>query len=259
MNASKKNRPDIYRYGFSIAGIVFLVVIWWILSLTMSSLIIASPLATLRAGIRMAGTPDFRRHLLFTIERIFSGVITGGAAGFVFGVVAGLNRYIRAFLEPLRWMLMSVPAVVVVVIAMLWFGMGSTMVVFITALLLAPVVYVNIVEGLSMVDDTLLEMAHVYRFPMLMKIKHLYLPAIFSNLVSSFMLIIGNGVRIVILAEVMGTAEGVGYALSLSRTNLDIPGLFMWIIICVLLVGLTETLIIHPVRRRLLAWRKTSS
>ncbi|MBN1292954.1 MAG: ABC transporter permease subunit [Candidatus Latescibacteria bacterium] len=246
----------LHRYIFTTLGVFFLLLCWQILSITMPDIVLASPVETARALARMMGTGIFWQHFRVTGSRVFTGVFIGGLAGFVIGIFGGLNKSVKYMLEPFRWTLMSTPAVVIVVMAMLWFGMGSTMVVFITAIFLAPFVYVNVVKGLEMVDETVIEMAQIYNFPFSLKLKHVYVPAIAGHLASSLMVIVGTGVRIVILAEVLGTTEGIGYALSLSRTNLDIPALFAWILICIALVGIIEYVILKPLQDYVLKWKK---
>jgi len=237
------------------SGIVFMLTAWQIMSLFMPGFVLASPVDTVSALIAMAGTADFWRQLISSFRRIVLGVAIGGFAGFALGLAAGLNDVLKNILEPLRWTLMSVPAVVVVVIAMLWFGMGSAMVVFITSLLLAPLVYVNTVRGLAMVDSSLIEMAEVYRFSKVKTIRHIYIPAVVSHVISAMVVATGMGVRIVILAEVMGASEGIGHSLSLARSTIETAELFAWVLVCIFIVGVIEYLLIKPIERRIMRWK----
>jgi len=237
------------------AGIVFLIIVWHVLSVVMNSIVLASPLDTFTALLSLAGTRRFWVQLLVSFQRIAAGIIAGGTVGFVLGLLAGLNRTVRQLLETLRWTLMSVPAVVVVVIAMLWFGMGSPMVIFITALLLSPIVYINTVGGLDMVDGKIVEMAHVYGFSRWLTVRHVYIPAVAGPLASAMAVATGMGVRIVILAEVMGAAEGIGHALALTRSTLEIPRLYAWVVVCIGIVGFIEYAVLKPIENRVLRWK----
>ena len=98
--------------------------------------------------------------------------------GLVLGLIAGLGSRVCGALEPLRWLLMATPPVIVVVLAMMWFGMGSTMVVFMTIVVLTPRVYVNTVRGMTLQDPQLLAMANVFRFGLWLRLRHLYIPAL---------------------------------------------------------------------------------
>jgi NitT/TauT family transport system permease protein len=138
---------------------------------------------------------------------------------------------------------------------MLWFGMGSTMVIVISALFLSPVVYVSTVKGMESLDQDILEMAQVYRFSLFRKIKDVFLPSITAPLCSALVLVVCGGVRVAILAEVMGANEGIGARLASARVNLDIPEVFACVLLCLILVSVLEFLLLSPLQNYLLRWR----
>lgn len=253
----QRSEPVFSRKAlFSFLGLALLVGLWQTAAMVMSRLIISSPIDAGQALSRMISDPVFVwDHFLITLQRVLSGVLLGSAAGFSLGIIAGLYQEVKYMLEPLRWLLMSIPAVVVVVVAMLWFGMGSTMVIVISSVFLTPVVYVSTVKGMEELDDNILEMAQVYRFPFLMKIKNIYLPSITAPLCSALVLVVCNGVRVAILAEVMGANEGIGFRLAYARVNLDIPDVFSCVLLCLVLVGGLEFLLLRPLQNYLLRWR----
>lgn len=243
------------KFLFSFFGFLLLITGWHIMSLFMHSIVIASPYNAFMSLCEITVTERFQNYLWVTTQRIFMGIFWGGLTGFVLGLLAGLKEDIKSLLEPMRWTLMSVPPVVVVVLAMLWFGMGSTMVVFITGLLLMPVVYVNTVKGMEMVDEGLIEMAHIYKLSLWLRLRHIYIPAITSPLIAAMVILIGSGVRVVLLAELLGTSEGIGYAMSMASTTLEISELFAYVIVGIGIVGITEFLILKPIQDYVLRWK----
>ncbi len=240
---------------FTALGFLLLLGGWQLLSLFTHDILVASPAKTVAALGEMIGTNYFREHFWVTLKRIFFGILSGGMSGFVLGITAGLNRDIRNLLNPLRWIMLSISPVVVVVLAMLWFGMGSTMVIFIATVLIMPIVYVNTVKGIEMVDATLVEMAHLYRFSLFMRIRDLYTPAIIGPLSAAMMLVICMGVRVVLLAELMGANDGIGYAVGTTRTNLDTPQLFAWILVSLVMVSVLEFCLLRPVEKHFRKWQ----
>ena len=241
--------------ALTLAGFLLLLAGWQILSMTMHEIILASPVRVLAALWSMLGSPRFTGHFLLTLKRISMGIVIGGLSGFALGIAAGLNREVKFLLEPLRWLIMSVPPVIVVVLAMLWFGMGSTMVVFIVSLMVAPNVYLNTVKGLEMVDRSLLEVSQLYRFNFPMLIKDVYTPAIIGPLSSAVVLVTCQGARVVIMAELLGANDGIGYALGVSRSNLEIPQLFAWVLTSLVIVAVFEFILFRPVQNHFLRWK----
>jgi NitT/TauT family transport system permease protein len=243
------------KFLFSVFGFLLLITGWHVLSLFMHRIVMASPYEAFSSLYEIIGTERFQSYVWITTQRIFMGIFWGGLAGFILGLLAGLKEDIKNMLEPMRWTLMSVPPVVVVVIAMLWFGMGSTMVVFIAGLIILPVVYVNTVKGIEMVDEGLLEMASIYKLSVWLRLKHIYIPAITGPLIAAMVLATGMGVRAVILAEVLGASEGVGYAISIASATLEIPELFAYVIVGFFIIGITELLILRPIQNYVLRWK----
>jgi len=99
-------------------------------------------------------------------------------------------------------------------------------------------------------------MSRLYRFGPWLTVRHVYIPAITAPLVSALVLAVGMAVRIVILAEVMGTSDGIGHALSLARSSLDIPALYAWVVVSIAIVGVIEYGILKPVEDRVMRWRR---
>ena len=249
---SDNRRLRIPNLVFRLAGIVLLILVWALLSHESSQLIITGPLDTAKALVSLLGDQDFvTRHLASTLERLLISLCIGVSVGCLLGVAAGLRPEIRLILDPLRWMLMSIPGVVVVVVFMLWFGMGTTMVVGITSTLIAPLVYVNIVDGLLSVDRDLVEMSRVYGFPLSMRLAKIYAPVLTGPFLSGVIIATSNGVRVVVLAELLGASQGIGYSLALARTNLETENLYALALLSMLIVCAIELVLLRPARKRI--------
>jgi NitT/TauT family transport system permease protein len=151
---------------------------------------------------------------------------------------------------------MSVPPVVMVVLAMLWLGMGTAMVVAIAILLLSPVVYSNTLRGMHLVDHGLLDLARVYRFGRWRKLRHIVLPALAIPLCSVLHVACCSGIRLVVMAEVIGAANGAGFAIANARGSLDSATVYAWVLLVVLMVAAVECLLLRPLQRHLTRWQR---
>lgn len=244
------------RQLWGVAGTAILLFIWWLLSLSFNELVIASPLQTTWGLLQLVVTKEFWLHFGITVERFLISLFCGSFLGLLFGVAAGLEKRVQWLLEPLHWVLMTMPPVVMVMLSMIWFGMGSLQTIFVTMALVFPVIYSNTVAGIESIDEGLLEMAQVYGTSKWQQLRHLYLPGIAGPVFAGLTLSAGMGVRIVVLAEVLGAYNGIGYAFSLARTNIDTPELFAWIIVCLLIGGGLDGLLFSPIKGKVLCWKK---
>lgn len=243
---------------YIILGVAALFIIWQVLSMTLPDIIIASPSDTAVALWNLVTTTDMWEQLGVTLGRILLGVLGGSIAGGLLGIAAGLNRRWQAFLEPMRWVVMTVPSIIILVIVLLLFGLGSTQVIIMTGLITLPFTYVSTVEGMQAIDQRLIEMAQVYHIPRGLRFSHIYLPGIGTAVMAGLTLAAGIGVRAAILAEFLGAQNGIGHSLFLSWTHLDTPELFAWIILTFGLLALIEFGLLRPLRSILLRWQRAT-
>jgi len=157
----------------------------------------------------------------------------------------------------MRWTITTVPVIVLAVLALLWFGIGSLQVIFLTGVITTPIVYVNTLEGMLAIDSRIIEMAKVYKIPNRLKIRAIYFPGIGSSIMAGLTTASGIAVRASILAEFMGGRNGIGQSLFKSWSFLDTPSLFAWILAAFALMGLVEFGILRPTRDYLMRWKKT--
>lgn len=242
------------QWLFSALGAVAVLGLWQWLSMTLHEAIIASPAATFSALVQLGERGALARQLWITLQRLALSLAIGSGIGLTLGLLAGVERRVRAFLEPVRWVSMSLPAVVIAVLGMLWFGMGGQQAVFLVAFIVAPVVYVNTVDGVLGIDRQLLEMGKTYRLSRGLLLSQIYLPGIALPVVSGLTLAAGIGVRGIILAELLGAFNGIGHSFSRAWTYLNTPELFAWVIGALALVGVMEFVLLRPLRRRLRRW-----
>jgi NitT/TauT family transport system permease protein len=237
------------------AGILFSLLVWYGLSAVYHQLIVPTPAATWESLRSLAESGKLWDNLTITIQRLFLGLMIGSMLGLACGVLAGIFEGFYYFIKPMLILVFSSPPVVIVVLAMLWFGMGSAQTVFVVSILVFPTVFINTFEGMLAIDQQLLEMADIYRASNAVKWFDIYLPALSAPILSGLTLAAGMAIRIAVMAELLGTSDGIGYAIAIARTNLDTPQLFAWILVCLALVAAMELLLIKPTRKYLLRWQ----
>lgn len=238
-------------------GVLLFLAAWQAQAWCFDSIIIASPLDTFLSLASMVRTPIFWSNLGTTVERFVLSLLIGFLIGFALGLAAGLQDKIRWMLEPFRWALMTMPPVVLVIVSMICFGMGGTQTVFVTALLIIPIVYTNTIEGIHAVDTKLVEMGGVFKASPSMMFREIYLPGMIGPVLAGLNLSAGLGIRIIVLAEILGAYSGVGYEFALARTNLDTPALFAWILVCLILGCALDMALLGPLRARLSRWKQS--
>lgn len=157
------NKPGKRSFGVKCLAVLVIIGVWQWISLSLPDILFASPLETLRALARMARSGELARQLLTSGGRMLAGFFCGTAAGIAAGLLAGIFSIVYEAMRPFLSLLMGIPPIILVVLAMVWFGTGATVPVFVVSLLVFPSIYLNTADGWRGIDRQLLQMAEVYQ------------------------------------------------------------------------------------------------
>ncbi len=251
-STSKNN----WEYSYSLLGVLLIVLGWQLLSLQYNKVFFPSPLDSIQALISIVRSGELVQNLVITFQRQIVGLICGVMLGISSGIIAGLNHKAELIVQPFINALLAVPAIVFVVMAMVWFGMGSIMAVFLVTLLVYPTMHVNTVEGFKSIDRSLLEMGRVYKLPVWITIQKIYLPGLTHSLIAGFSLCAAASVRLTIMAELLGAREGIGQKIAISRAYLETERLFAWVLVLIMIIVFLEFAIIKPLNAFSARWKQ---
>ncbi|MBD5511479.1 MAG: ATP-binding cassette domain-containing protein [Lachnospiraceae bacterium] len=244
------------KTGIEKAGVLlFWLCVWQLAALLADNkLLLAGPLDTVRALCREISSPDFFRTVGSSLLRLFAGFFAAFLCGGVLGVLSFRLHFIEALLSPLMHFCKAVPVAAFAVILLIWQGAGrlSASVCFLVVL---PIVYVNVLEGLSHTDKQLLEMAHVFRFSRKNIFFYIYRPAMAPFLEGCLKTALGMGLKAGVAAEVIGIPRwSIGGEIYLSKIYLDTAGIFAWTAVILVLSFCLERAVLF-LWRRFLLWK----
>jgi NitT/TauT family transport system permease protein len=179
---------------------------------------------------------------------------------FVAATAAGLamarSRWARAILEPAVLIGLTVPGLVWALLAVIWFGLAQSGPVLAVALSAAPAIVLNVYAGARAVDPGLIEMAHVFRFDRRTRLTRLWLPALVPFLLSGARLGLSLAWKVIVLVEMFGASDGVGYQLNTAFSNQDVARVLAWTILFGVAMAILEYAVLRTIERRVTRWRK---
>ena len=234
-------------------AVLFWLLIWQGASMAFSALwpnghlLLASPIsAAVRLG-ELACTAAFWRAVGGSIAHIFGGFLAGCALAVVLAVLSARYRLVRELLAPLTAAVKAVPVVSFIILALVWLDSRS-LPLFISALMVFPPVYLNVLAGIAAADAKLLEMARVFRVPLGRRLTGIYLPAVLPYLRSAVSLALGLCWKAGAAAEVIGLPSGtIGERLYTAKVYFQTPDLFAWTAVIVAVSVPFEKLFPAPV------------
>ena len=209
-----------------------------------SELLLVSPLGVLKRLTSLVVEDGFWSIVWFTFRRIGIGFFAGLIIGVVLALAAGRFRFIETMLWPYMITVKSVPVASFVVIAIIWFK-ASNLSTLISFLMVMPIIYTNLLDGIKAVDKKMIEMAVVFRMPIGRRMKYIWMPSVKPFLISAVRISVGLAWKSGVAAELIGYPEGsVGEVLYYSKLYLDTVDLFAWTVVVVILaLGFEKTLV----------------
>ena len=106
----------------------------------------------------------------------------------------------------------------------------------ISFLMVFPVIYTNVLDGISQTDRGLLEMAEVFGIPFGRRLRTIYVSQVLPYFRTGCSLALGLCWKAGVAAEVIGIPQNsIGENLYNAKIYLDTPALFAWtlVIICI--------------------------
>ena len=228
----------------------FWIAVWFLLSWSVNSrFLLPSPGDTLMALGSLMSNGEFFLIAAITLGRIVLGVLISFVIGVALAVLTENSKIAKALLSPALTVIKSTPVASFIILALLWLD-RNTLPLFITALIVVPIVWSNVSEGIRSVDKGLMEMARVYRFSKLKKITALYVPSVAPYFLAACKSTLGLAWKAGISAEILCTPKrAIGTELYFSKTYLETPELFAWSFVIILLSIVIEKLFVLAVSK----------
>ena len=239
----------------SISSILLFFALWDFGNQLYGNLVLPSPKETIQTLFYMINEPKVIEDIFITIKRAFFGFSISLIFGSLLGLLAGLFVTASMMSRPIVTILVGMPPIAWIVLAMIWFGMSDTTVIFTVVIASFPIVFVGALEGTRTLEGNLKQMADSFNLPFKMKIFDLYFPHIFSYIFPAWIGALGMAWKIVVMAELLSANDGIGSALAIARSQLDTPVALALVVIMIAILLLIEYIILEPIKREVESWR----
>jgi NitT/TauT family transport system permease protein len=230
--------------------------IWEIAARTASSRVLP-PVETVATALIAAGASgDLFWQLAITLARSAAAFAIAMATGTALGLAMGRWRTFDLVFDGWVVLLLNLPALVIAVLAYVWFGLTEAAAIGAVALNKLPLVAVTIREGARSLDRDYAELAALYRFGRWKRFRHVIAP----QLAPFFMVAARSGLsliwKIVLVVELLGRSDGIGFKLQLYFQLFDVPDILAYALAFAGIVQLIEWGILQPIERRAGSWRR---
>ncbi|RCV91992.1 ABC transporter permease subunit [Billgrantia montanilacus] len=235
------------------------MVFWGLMAWQLDSSLLPSPLAVLDTLQREAASGELQRHLAITLQRVAISFTLAMALGVLIGIAMGRLPLVNALFDPLLVLLLNLPALVLIILLYVWFGLVEAAAILAVVINKVPNVAVTLREGARSLDPRLEQMARVYDFSPVKRLQHVWVPQLFPYLMAATRGGLALIWKIVLVVELLGRSDGVGFQLHLAFQIFDVAGLLAYSLAFIAIVQLIELLILQPLERRASRWRRSGA
>ena len=245
-------RTGIWLRSLSLLGFV---AIWQVAAWVAASDLLPAPTAVLALLWEHSRTGDLGHHLLITLARVAVAFAIAMALGTAIGIVMGRSERVDMTLDGILVLGLNIPALVTIILCYIWFGLTEVAAVLAVAVNKIPTVVVTVREGAKAVDRDLMAVAKVYRVGRLDTLFKVYLPQLYPYLMAAARSGLALIWKIVLVVELLGRSNGVGFQLNIFFQYFDIGSILAYTLAFAAVILLVEAVGMRPLERRITRWR----
>jgi sulfonate transport system permease protein len=221
---------------------VGLIALWQIASSLgwLSTRVLPAPSEVLKAAWTLAVSGELWTHVKVSAGRALAGLAIGGGLGLAFGLLTGSVRFFETLLDSTIQMVRNIPALALIPLVILWFGIDETAKLFLIAVSVFFPIYINTFHGIRNVDPGLIEMGRTYGLSRWQLYREVILPGALSSILVGLRFSLGLMWVILIVAETISAQAGIGYLTMNAREFLQTDVVLVGILLYALLGKLAD-------------------
>lgn len=235
-------------------GFLLVNLLWLAAHYTIRTTVIPNPIDVYR-HVSDLWTNQMPLHILVSLQRIAIGLALALALGVPVGILMAYSKTWNKVLYPLVYFTYPIPKTALLPIAMLLWGMHDGSKIAILFLILVFQVIVAVRDGVGNIDATVYQVVTSAGASRAQIIRHVTLPAILPELLTSLRVALGTAVAVLFFVEGYGTKYGMGYYILDAWSRIDYTGMYLGILV-ISVVGLALFVLVDALADRLCRWSR---
>ena len=195
-------------------------------------------------------------NLAITLGRVAAAFTLSLLLGSALGIAMGRWRQLDLLLDNTVTVLLNLPALVVIVLLYVWFGLNEIAAIAAVALIKLPSTVVTLREGARALDPGLAEMAQSFHMPRARALRHVILPQLTPYMFAAARTGLALIWKIVLVVELLGRSNGVGFQIQIYFQLFDVTLILAYTVAFILVVQAIEWSILQPLEHWATRWRR---
>ena len=234
-----------------VLSLMGLIATWYLVVQIFQPELLPGPVVVFQTLINELSHGDLVTQLGITLTRVIIGFVGALVLGMALGLIMGYFRRVDQWLDSSLTLLLNIPALVTIILCFMWLGLNETAAIAAVIINKLPNMAVIFREGAKAIDHNLLEVAKVYRLSCWRTFTRVYLPQLHPYLLAATRSGQALVWKIVLVVELLGCSDGVGFKLSMFFQLFDIAGILAYTLAFVVVIYLFESMVLRPWERRI--------
>lgn len=257
LNLSESRRDaGISGAWLRVISAVLLLLIWAVSALFADNRVLPDPWVVAVVFFDHLINGSLLSDLGITLWRVAAAFILAMATGTAIGILMGLRKRLDILLDGWLIIFLNIPALVTIILCYVWFGLTEVAAIIAVSLNKFPNVVVTLREGTRAVDRDLLQVAQVFRVGHRTTFLKFFLPQLYPYIMIAARSGIALIWKIVLVVELLGRSNGIGFQLSVFFQLFDIASILAYTLAFVIVMLGVELAFIGPMDRYATRWRK---
>ncbi len=246
----ERNLNFLKKILYSVSAAAFWVAVWAVFALLLDKeLFLPTPWAVAKSLWKMIPTAEFWRIVGFSLLRVLQGYLPGVLLGILGGILTAKIKVFEVLFSPLLTVVRATPVASFIMLTLVFLG-RDVVPGFIVFLMVLPIVWANVAQGIQTVNPQLKEVCKIYQLSPSRRLKILYIPHCLPYFSAGALTALGLAWKAGIAAEVLCTPkESIGKMVYDSKVYLETADLFAWTAVVVFLSLILETVLKYFLQR----------
>lgn len=216
---------------------VAIIIIWEVIvdAGMIDTTYVPSPSAVGSQAITLWQEGTLQQNIGISLYRATIGLLIGGTIGFTLGVANGLSRISNLLFNSTVQMVRNIPHLALIPLIIIWLGIGEPAKVTLVAIGVMFPIYINTLHGIQSIDPKLIEMGRSYQLSKWQMLTKIIFPGAMPTILMGIRYALGVMWTTLIVSETISSSSGIGYMETNAQQFLDMPTIFLAIIIYAIL------------------------
>lgn len=218
-------------------------------------LFLSAPSAVLLTTLRLLESGELITHISVSLYRVLVGFLLGAIIAIPHGILIAWSRTAEDITNPLVELFRPIPAVALIPVAILWFGIGDVSKIMIIAFACYFPIILNTISGVREVDVNLLKVARLFGANRVQTLTKIILPSAFPSIMTGLRISVAVALILLIVTEMIGARSGLGFMIIDAEYTFKTERMYAGIL-TIGVIGFLLNELMVLIERRFTRWKR---